>query len=224
MTDEEQTPTWMSAAGWDAHSVIAVSFDDDDNAVAALTRLKELDAQFQLSVDEAVVVARDPDGRVVETDRIEPLAMPASVGVGLTGLLVGIIGGPLGMLVGGMSGLMVGSLIDMHDADKTVSDLDAISSVTRLGRTALLAVVSEQSPEVIDTAMAGLGGTVLRRPVLDVEAEIAAAETTQRKAKLAARRELLQAHRERNKEAVHTKVSDLKTKLRPDQQAPSAST
>jgi len=37
--------------------------------------------------------------------------------------------------------------------------------------------------------------------VLDVEAEIAAAETAQRKAKLAARTELLRARRERAKEA-----------------------
>jgi hypothetical protein len=92
----------------------------------------------------------------VEKDRIEPLAMPTSVGVGSTGLLVGIIGAPLGMLVGGMSGLMVGSLVDLHDAEQTVSDLHAISSATRLGHTALLAAVSEQSPEVIDTAMARL--------------------------------------------------------------------
>ena len=55
--------------------------------------------------------------------------------------------------------------------------------------------------------MAGLGGTVLRRPVLDVEAEIAAAETAQRNAKLAVRRELPRARRERDKEARWSRTS-----------------
>jgi methylmalonyl-CoA mutase cobalamin-binding subunit len=38
--------------------------------------------------------------------------------------------------------------------------------------------------EVIDAAMAGLGGTVLRRSVFDVQDEIAAAKHAERKAKL----------------------------------------
>ena len=57
-------------------------------------------------------------------------------------------------------------------------------------------MVDEQSTEVLDAAMSDLGGTVLRRPVVDVEAEIAAAEDAERKAKREARKELNRAHRE----------------------------
>jgi Pyridoxamine 5'-phosphate oxidase len=57
-------------------------------------------------------------------------------------------------------------------------------------RTALPAQVTEQSSEVIDSAMARLGGDVMRRPVVDLEQEIAAARETQRKAKREARKEL----------------------------------
>ena len=36
---------------------------------------------------------------------------------GLIGLLVGIIGGPLGMLIGGAYGMLVGSLFDIDEVD-----------------------------------------------------------------------------------------------------------
>jgi len=98
--------------------VIAVSFEDDDNAYPALTLLKELDSQHQVGVAEAMVVVREPDGRVVEKDRIASFPLQATAGVGLIGLLVGIIGGPLGMLIGAGSGLFVGSLFDLQDTPR----------------------------------------------------------------------------------------------------------
>jgi hypothetical protein len=53
--------------------------------------------------------------------------------------------------------------------DTTESVLGEISKEIQPTRTALLAQVTEQSPEVIDAAMARLGGEVLRRPAVDVE-------------------------------------------------------
>ena len=87
------------------------------------------------------------------------------------------------MLIGGTSGLFAGSLVDLGDLDETDSALSQISSSAKVGHTTLLAEVAEQSPEVIDAAMDALGGTVLRRSVADVRAEIAASEDAQRKAK-----------------------------------------
>ena len=48
-----------------------------------------------------VVVVRDEDGQLVEKDRIESTFLPATTGGGLIGLLLGIIGGPFGVLIGG---------------------------------------------------------------------------------------------------------------------------
>jgi hypothetical protein len=101
---------------------------------------------------EAVVVAHGKDGQVVEKDRVESMFLPNTAGGGLIGLLIGIIGGPLGMLIGSASGFCLGSLSDPGDIDETESALGAISSSVQVGRTALLAVVSELNPEVIDAA------------------------------------------------------------------------
>jgi hypothetical protein len=81
-------------------------------------------------------------------------------------------------------------------------------------------VVTEQSPEVIDAAMPDLGGTVLRRPVADVEAAIAAAEDAERKAKSKARKELARSHREHDKGAVDAKLYAMKAKLSRGEKTP----
>ena len=54
---------------------------------------------------------------------------------------------------------------------------------------------------------------MLRRPVDDVEAEIAAAEKAQREAKREAAKELRRGRRERGQQQVHAKVEQLKAKL-----------
>jgi hypothetical protein len=61
--------------------------------------------------------------------------------------------------------------------------------------------------------MSDVGGTIARRPLADVAAEIAAAEDAERKAKREARKELHRARRERDKAAVNAKVEDLKNTL-----------
>ena len=199
------------------NNVLVVTFGDDpendQNAYQALTDLKQLDSQDQIKITGAAVITRDGDGRVdVKSDLgQDPYVGTASGGV--IGLLVGIIGGPLGMLLGGAYGMLVGSLFDIDEVDTTESVLGEISKQVQPTRTALLAEVTEQSPEVVDAAMARLGGEILRRPAADVEEEIAVAAEAQRKAEDEARLELLKARREQSKEDAHAKVEELKAKL-----------
>jgi hypothetical protein len=61
--------------------------------------------------------------------------------------------------------------------------------------------------------MAKLGGEVTRRPVVDVEEEIAAAQEAQRKANREAGKELHNARVEQTKTDAHAKVEELKSKL-----------
>ncbi len=194
-------------------SVVVVSFEQDGNAYEALTRLKELDSQHQIDLSAAAVVVRSEDGQVAVKDEVGDLGLAGTATGGVIGLLIGIIGGPLGILIGGATGLVIGSLFDLEDEDETKSMLSDISQSVRVGHTALLAEVSEPSAEVIDAAMDRLGGSVLRRPVYEVEAEIAAAEDAQRAAKRQARKLLHEQRHAKHKEKVHDKVEELKAKL-----------
>ena len=219
MSNDQSTQNQLVPDGG-TYNVIAVSFEDDNNAYKALTVLNELNSEARISLQEGVVAERGDDGQVVEKDRTEPELLPGTASGGLVGLLVGIIGGPVGMLIGGSTGLLVGSMFDLADYDETDSALAGISGAVKVGHTALLAVVSERSHEVVDSAMADLGGTVLRRSVADVEAEVAAAEDAARKAKREARKELIQARHEQNKAAINAKADALKTKVHHGQKTP----
>ena len=203
----------MADNGSSYENVIAVSFVEDSRAYEALTNLKELAGQGQVGVTEAAVVIRADDGHIDVKDEVGDPTFAGTASGGLIGLLIGILGGPLGVLLGGATGLLIGSLFDMEDADDTDSVLSDVSKTVQVGRTALLAQVTEQSPEVIDTAMARLSGTVLRRSVDEVEAEIAAAEEAQREAKREARKQLRKARLEKTRQGVHDKVDELKSKL-----------
>jgi uncharacterized membrane protein len=219
MTEPTNTSDNAAADAWDGHNVIAVSFEDDKGAYRALTLLGELDSQGRVGVREAVVVARGEDGQIVAKDRTGSSDLPGTAGGGIIGLLLGIIGGPIGMLIGGSYGLFVGSMFDLSDAEETESALGEVSGSIKPGHTALLAVVDEPSTEIVDAAMSDVGGTVVRRSVDDVEAEIAAAEDAERKAKREARKELDRGRRERNKAAVDAKLEAMKAKLHHAQQS-----
>jgi len=203
-------------------NVLVVSFGDDPerdtNAYQALTDLRQLDSQGQIKIAGAAVVTRDVDGRVDVKSEVANDSYVGSASGGIIGLLVGIIGGPVGMLLGGTYGALVGSLLDIDDIATTDSVLGEISNQVRPTRTAVLAHVTEQSPEVIDAAMARLDGHVMRRPVVDVEQEIAAAQEAQRKAE----REATKARLEQGKEDAHAKVEELKAKLRRTETAAAA--
>lgn len=194
-------------------NVLAVTFEEDSKAYEALTTLKQLDSQGQINLTAAAVVVRTDDGRLETKDQVGEDGFEGTATGGLIGLVIGILGGPFGVLLGGATGLLVGSLFDLADDDDTESALGELSRSAQVGRTTLLAQVTEQSPEVVDTAMARLGGSVLRRSMDDVEAEIAAAEDAQRAAKQAARKHLREQRRAQAKEKIHAKIEELKAKL-----------
>jgi uncharacterized membrane protein len=194
-------------------NVVAVAFSEDAKAYEAVSVLKELDNERQVDLAEAAVVVRGEDGRVDTKDEIGDTDLSGTATGGIIGLIIGILGGPLGILIGGASGLLIGSLFDIDDADDAESALTDVSRSVQVGRTALLAEVSEQSPEVLDAAMERLGGTVVRRSLDEVEAEIAAAEDAQRAAKKAARKHLHEQRRAQVKENVEAKIQELKAKL-----------
>jgi uncharacterized membrane protein len=184
-----------------------------------LTTLNELASQGQIGLVEATVVIRREDGRIDVKDQVADDGFAGTASGGLVGLLVGILGGPLAVLIGGATGLAVGSMFDLDGEDATNSVLGEVSKTGRVGRTSLLAQVVEQSPEVVDTAMTRLSGTVVRRSVADVEAEIAAAEAAQREAKREARAQLRKARHDKRHDEAHAKVQSLKAKLHPDRNA-----
>jgi uncharacterized membrane protein len=204
---------------FEAENVILVTFGEGGGAYQAMTALGELDSQKQVEVVAAAVVTRGDDGQIQVKDETADYDLPGTAAGGIIGLLIGILGGPLGVLIGGSYGVLVGSLFDVADADDTHSVLAEMSKKIEPGSTAVLAQVIEPSYEVIDSAMARVSGTVVRQSVYAIESEIAAAEEAQRQAEKEARKKLREARHEKTRDEVHGKVEELKAKLPGHKQA-----
>jgi hypothetical protein len=120
-------------------------------------------------------------------------------------------------------GLLTGGVIDLDTDERDDSVLSSFVRHIQPGETSVLAHVNEQSDEVVDNAMAGLGGSVLRQGAAEVEAELAAAEEARRKAEHEARKELRQERQAQKKEEIDHKLNELKAKFRRSDKAASAS-
>jgi uncharacterized membrane protein len=125
-------------------TVLAINFAQDPNAYQALTTLKELDDQGQVALAGAAVVLRNDDGGIDIKDEAGDTGYEGAASGGIVGLIVGILGGPFGVLLGGATGVLIGSLFDL---DETESVLGEMSRSVRVGHDAVLAEVSEQSPQ-----------------------------------------------------------------------------
>ena len=202
-------------------NVVLVTFDEESRAYQAASALKEASAEGRIDLHAVAVVQRAEDGtlRVKEGDADDFPAGTWTGGIvggttgGILGLTLGTLGGPLGLLLGGTGGALLGSLIDMDDADRAESVLSTMARVIEPTKTGLIAHVTESAVEVVDSEMGRLGGEVVRRPVVDVEAEIAAAEDAARAAEEEAQRKLREERKAERKEKVQQKVESLKAKL-----------
>jgi Protein of unknown function (DUF1269) len=87
-------------------------------------------------------------------------------------MLVGVLGGPVGMLLGLGTGGLIGGLYDVDEADIQDQTLAQVGRHVPPGSNALLAEVDETINHVVDGAMKAQGGAVLRRSADDVLAEI----------------------------------------------------
>jgi uncharacterized membrane protein len=202
-------------------NVVLVTFDEESKAYQAASVLKEASADGRIDLHAVAVAQRMEDGtlRVKEGDADDfPIGTWAGGAIGGTtggiiGLTLGTLGGPLGLLLGGTGGALLGSLMDIADADQAESVLAAMARAIRPNETAIIAHVTEPAVEVVDSEMERLGGKVVRRPVVEVEAEIAAAEDAAMAAEEEAQRKLREERSAERKEKVQEKIDSLKAKL-----------
>jgi uncharacterized membrane protein len=202
-------------------NVILVTFEEESKAYQAANVLKEANADGRITLHAVAVLQRMEDGalRVKEGEADAfPVATwtTGAVGAatgGLIGLTLGTLGGPLGVLLGGAWGMLLGSLVDLDAAEEEESILATMARAIQPGSTALIAQVTETTTEVVDAEIEHLGGVVMRRPVAEVEAELAAAEEATRAAEEEARRKLREERKAEVKGKVQQKLDQLKAKV-----------
>jgi len=84
-----------------SRNVIAIRFADDDKTYRALALLKKADADGLVDVHAAVVAERRADGILEVMGGTDNVTAAGATEGSLIGLLVGLLGGPFGVLGAG---------------------------------------------------------------------------------------------------------------------------
>jgi uncharacterized membrane protein len=194
-------------------NVIVVRFTEPSKAYQALSVLKECDADGRIGLESAAIVERTPAGelRIPESADNEELIGTASGS--LIGMLIGVLGGPVGVLLGWGSGALIGGAFDLDRAVTSDEALTVLGQAIPTGSTAVIASIEEPAVEVIDGEMTKLDGEVTRRPVSEVMGELEAAEDAADAAAREARRAIREKRKAELSAGVEERVGKLKEKL-----------
>jgi uncharacterized membrane protein len=192
----------------EGHNLIVVTFPEDSKAYEALSKLNQANQAGRVTVASAAVVRRDVMGHISVPEGDDTVIGAGIAGGGLLGLLVGVLGGPVGVLFGFGAGVLAGSVFDIRRAERESGVLEVIADTLPFDTNVLVAELDEFAVEVVDGDMLSLGGTVLRIPAAEV---LAAVEATE-KAADAAEREIARVMREERKQQVKAKFDEIEAK------------
>jgi uncharacterized membrane protein len=194
-------------------NVVVVTFDESSKAYEAWSIIKGCAAEGRIGLEEAVVVERNADGELNMVERTDNAEL-AGTGTGsVLGMLVGVLGGPLGVLVGWGAGAIMGGAWDLRRIEASGEGIAMLSRAIPPGSNAVIASVHEPAVEVLDVEMEKLGGTLTRRPVDEVTAELESAEEAANAAAHEARKTLYKQRKAKAKASADEKVAKAKEKL-----------
>lgn len=140
--------------------IIGMSFDKTSRAEEVLLALIHLAQEGEIRLSDAVVVVRDPGGKVHVRQTADISPGQGALTGSLWGLLVGaIVGGPVVGVIAGMgAGALLGKLIDRGLDDNWVKEVGAWLDP---GTSALLLLVKEDVGPVVLRELGRFEGDVL---------------------------------------------------------------
>src|SRR3954471_14157781 len=149
-------------------TLVAIAYPDQATADEVVATLSRLQTEHLISLEDAVVVTRQQDGKV-KLHQGNKLVAGGAAGGALWGGLIGLIFFVplLGMAVGAATGAATGALTDIGVDDNFMKDLGAKLTP---GAAALIVLVRSATADKVLPEIAQFGGEVIQTS-LDTEAE-----------------------------------------------------
>jgi len=139
--------------------LIAVTYDDIDQAHAVRQTLVRMDREYLVDLEDAVVVEKADAGKV-KLHQLHRLTAAGAVGGGFWGALIGLLflNPLLGAAVGAAAGAVGGALSDVGIED---SFMKALAERFQPGSSALFVLVRKYTPDKVLEELEPYGGEVL---------------------------------------------------------------
>ena len=137
--------------------LLVLTFDDTEQAVAALEALKKAGSSGYLKIDDAAVIVKDESGKIDVKNQTDTGTKWGAVGGGLIGLILASVFFPLaGLAIGAIGGALVGKSLNLGVDKKFVQD---VTESLKPGSSALF-VIGSGNPDLIMAALRPFQGTI----------------------------------------------------------------
>lgn len=187
-------------------SVIAAVFKNESEGFQAITELKKQPLDDKTFVFQMVLVKRGAQGIEI-CDRFDSEVLTSSDTVigGLMGGFLGILGGPIGVLLMGSYGALIGSMADATDVLGGEALIETVAGKLADGETALVLLAEEEDEAVLDAELKKYDCEVARFDAAVVAEELEEAAKLEIEMARQARYDLRKAALEDHKAAVEEK-------------------
>ncbi|MCW2282615.1 putative membrane protein [Rhodoblastus acidophilus] len=140
--------------------LVAIVYPSEAQAEAMRNKLLELQQEYLIELNDAVVVEKTADGKVKLHQLFNTTAAGAASG-SFWGLLIGILFfmPVVGVAVGAATGALSGALSDFGINDKFMKEL---AEGMQPGNAALFVLIKKMTADKVLDAVKGTGGTVLK--------------------------------------------------------------
>jgi|SRR5699024_4475923 len=183
--------------------VIIMNFEMNAQAYQAFSEIKKLRSSEGLKGEQMAVVTHSKEGthQFKMEDFVDFTGTNKSSKAGMIGMLIGLLGGPLGMMLGWFGGRMIGGNQDMQEIQKAQSIFTFVGNKIDEGETGLILIADEEDNRPINNLiMYELHGEVSRFDLEEVEEEIQKAKEVELSAKETAKKNWNEKHSEENEE------------------------
>ena len=196
-----------------SESIIVTTFGVESEAYQALSDIRNMPFEPDLVISQVCIVKKT-NGTMIPMDMYDTGVETTddTKRGGIIGSLIGIIGGPIGVLLGGSTGALIGSAIDAADTSDNASMIEKVCEAIPDNSTSLIALVSELDSAPFEAIMSKYSAAVVRFDAAEVAAEVERAEELEREMEKETRRKL----REEKKEERKQKVEERRAKMRAD--------
>jgi uncharacterized membrane protein len=141
-------------------TLVVIAYDDPYKAEEVRLKLRKLQSEYLIDLEDAVVAVKDAGGKVKLHQAVN-LTAAGAVGGGFWGTLIGLIflNPLLGLAVGAGAGAISGALTDLGINDQFMKELAA---TLKDGSSALFVLVRKATPDKVLEELHGTGGKVLK--------------------------------------------------------------
>ena len=162
-------------------NVVLANYKVESEAYQALSELKRDTANANYTISQAMIVKRENGKLNVMDGFVNGITTGDDTWMGgLLGGLIGILGGPIGVLLGGSVGMLVGGAVDAGEMAGDTSLLEKAGDSIADGETAIILLAQEEYETALTAKLNDFDVSITRLDAAEVAAEVEQAKEVER--------------------------------------------